>query len=148
MSLPSVTSKLVECSVQLQVVDFMERSNQLNPSTLFHQWGIKKQVPKYEYFCVHPLKDTTNFFLAQQSEANTQYSRLTGCGVTLCRWFVLNTLCVECTVCLLWKKLHRIELHKYCKNTSWTVGGRACLLKDTVYTTRLDLESLDLVYTF
>ena len=52
------------------------------------------------------------------------------------------SVCVECTVCLLWKKLHRIELHKYCKKTSWTVGGRACLLKDTVYTTRSDLESL------
>ena len=29
--------------------------------------------------------------LAQQSEA--QYSRLAGHGVTLCRWFVLSTLC-------------------------------------------------------
>ena len=28
------------------------------------------------------------------------------------------SVCVECTVCLLWKKLQRIELHKYCKNTS------------------------------
>ena len=27
-------------------------------------------------------------------------------------------------------------------------GGIACLLKDTVYTTRSDLESLDLVYIF
>ena len=33
------------------------------------------------------------------------------------------SVCVECTVCILWKKLHRIELHKYCKKTSWTVGG-------------------------
>ena len=38
----------------------------------FHQWGIKKQVPKDEYFCVHLGKDST----------------------TLCRWFVLSTLCV------------------------------------------------------
>ena len=33
-------------------------------------------------------------------------------------------VCVECTVCLFWKKLHRIKLHKYYKKTSWTVGGR------------------------
>ena len=32
------------------------------------------------------------FLLVQQSEA--EYSRLAGCGVTLCRLFVLSTLCV------------------------------------------------------
>ena len=29
---------------------------------LFHQWGIKKQLQKDEYFCVHPGKDSTNNF--------------------------------------------------------------------------------------
>ena len=34
----------------------------VNALTLFHQWGIKKQVPKDEYFCVHSGKDSTNNF--------------------------------------------------------------------------------------
>ena len=50
----------------------------------FHQWGIKKQVPKDEYFlCTFWEGFHQQVLLAQQGEA--QYSRLAGHGVTLCR---------------------------------------------------------------
>ena len=53
----------------------------------FHQWGIKKQVPKDEYFCVHLGKDST----------------------TLCRWFVLSTLCVLSVLCYINIKKRPVE---------------------------------------
>ena len=81
--------------------------------------------------------------LAQQGEA--QYSRLAGHGVTLCRWFVLSTLCVLSVLCVSYE---RSSIGLNYKKTSCAVGGRAFLFKDTVYTTKSDLESLDLVYTF
>ena len=40
--------------------------------------------------------------LAQQGEA--QYSRLSGHGVTLCRWFVLSTLCVLSVLCVSYER--------------------------------------------
>ena len=53
----------------------------------FHQWGIKKQVPKDEYFCVHLGKDST----------------------TLCRWFVLSMLCVLSVLCYINIKKRPVE---------------------------------------
>ena len=55
--------------------------------TQFHQWGIKKQVPKDEYFCVHLGKDST----------------------TLCRLFVLSTLCVLSVLCYINIKKRPVE---------------------------------------
>ena len=85
--------------------------------------------------------------LAQQGEA--QYSRLAGLGVTLCSWFVLSMLCVLSVLCVSYERssigLNYINITKR-PVEQWEEG--LFLLKDTVYTTRSDLESLDLVYTF
>ena len=65
--------------------------------TQFHQWGIKKQVPKDEYFCVHLGKDST----------------------TLCRWFVLSIMCVLSVLCYINIKKRPVEqlegVFFYCK---------------------------------
>ena len=39
------------------------------------------------------------------------------------------SVCVECTVCLLWKKLHRIELHKYCKKDQLNSGRKSLFIE-------------------
>ena len=84
--------------------------------------------------------------LAQQSEI--QYSRLAGHGVTLCRWFVLSTLCVKSVLCVSYERssigLNYINI---AKRPVEQLEGWLGYYK-TVYTTRSDLESLDLVYIF